>query len=42
MEEAWRVGDEERERTVTLLHEHASRGRLPQHGAGDRRLAAAR
>jgi Domain of unknown function (DUF1707)/2TM domain len=28
MEDAWRVGDEERERTVTLLHEHASRGRL--------------
>jgi Domain of unknown function (DUF1707)/2TM domain len=28
MDEAWRVGDEERERTVTLLHEHASHGRL--------------
>jgi hypothetical protein len=28
MEPDLRVGDEERERTLTLLHEHASRGRL--------------
>jgi hypothetical protein len=28
MEPDLRVGDEERERTVTLLHDHASRGRL--------------
>jgi Domain of unknown function (DUF1707)/2TM domain len=28
MDDGWRVGDEERERTVTLLHEHASHGRL--------------
>ena len=31
-----RIGDEERDRTVTLLHEHASRGRLDPEELDDR------
>lgn len=31
-----RIGDEERERTVALLHEHASRGRLDPEELDDR------
>ena len=37
---AWRVGDDEREQTVALLHEHASSGRLDPDELGTRVEAA--
>jgi Domain of unknown function (DUF1707)/2TM domain len=37
---AWRVGDDEREQTVALLHEHASSGRLDPDELGGRVEAA--